>query len=946
MHHTNIVPVFDVGQDGDHLYYAMQLIHGQGLDLVIDDLKRLRAQSGVTSTRDEKAGARSIAASLVDGRFEQENLAAPGVNDTGVTAAFEGSAPSSAVLPGQSEIATAATDRGAYFRSVAQIGVQTAAALSYAHGRGIIHRDIKPGNLILDTTGNVWVTDFGLAKTGDSAMTHTGDILGTVRYMSPERFRGQCDVRADVYALGMTLYELLTLKAAYASGDRLKLIELIRQEEAASPRSVDARIPRDLETIVMKAIDKDPKRRYQSADEMGEDLQRFVTDEPIKARRVGPAERFTRWCRRHPAVAGLTAAILLLMAAGTAVSTWQAVVATRAREDLAAKHAELVAEQTKVEARNRELAAEQAKVQARFDTAVKAIETFHTGVSEDMLLKNPEFKELRTKLLKEAARFYEELEKLLAGQTDTKSRRTLAAGFYQLADLTTKIGDLKEALAVHRKALAVRRELAAVPGADVETRLDVARSLHATGMLLLGTGNPAEALTAFQELRDLAAALEAESPTDAVRVVHAFGYNGIGFVLNGMGKPAEALDAYRKALTLYQRLPEFGQFDDPGQGLKFGLQLQAGVYMSIGWGLHQMGKSADGIESSRKALAILEKLARDYPANATVQSYLAMSHSDIGVLLGRSGKLKEATASFHQAAAIQQKLLDASPAVTEYQMGLATSYNNLGSVCNDSGNPVEGLPALREALDIHQKLTDANPAVTEYQILLTYIHNNLGVLLERTGKPVEGLREFQTGLVVMQKLADANPGSPDHQNDVGWSHIRIGHLHARQKRFPEAFAAFERGLAILQKLVDAQPMIPGYTITLGFGHVFRGAAHVRAGHPAEAATDLRRAVALLEKGKPEDTDTHFERSWALALQAGLAADGKSGVTTAEAATFADQAVAALRKAIGNGWNWPNELKEPDFAALRGRADFQTLVAEVEAKAEKVRESAPMPREKK
>src|SRR5262245_15864266 len=141
MHHTNIVPVFDVGQDGDHLYYAMQLIHGQGLDLVIDDLKRLRARGMAVPAKAEKAGERSIAASLVAGQFERENLAAPGPDDPGATAAFERSAPSSAMLPGQSDISTATSNRGAYFRSVAQIGLQTAAALSYAHGRGIIHRD-------------------------------------------------------------------------------------------------------------------------------------------------------------------------------------------------------------------------------------------------------------------------------------------------------------------------------------------------------------------------------------------------------------------------------------------------------------------------------------------------------------------------------------------------------------------------------------------------------------------------------------------------------------------------------------------------------------------------------------------------------------------------------------------------------------------------------------
>jgi serine/threonine protein kinase/Flp pilus assembly protein TadD len=354
MHHTNIVPVFDVGQGGEHVYYAMQLIHGQGLDSVIDDLKRLRGQSQAGKSQAD----RSIAASLLAGRFEQEKLG--DALDANATSAYEGSPPSSAVLPGQSELSSVESNRLAYYRSVAQIGVQTAGALAYAHARGIIHRDIKPGNLLLDAAGNVWVTDFGLAKTGDAGMTHTGDILGTIRYMSPERFRGQCDVRADVYALGMTLYEMLTLKAAYASGDRLKLIELIRTAEPPRPRSVDARIPRDLETIVLKAINKDAKRRYQSADEIGEDLQRFVNDEPIKARRIGPVERFTRWCRRSPALAASLAATLLILGLGLSLVSWKwnderraRADADAAREEVEKKAAELAADIERMNMANR-----------------------------------------------------------------------------------------------------------------------------------------------------------------------------------------------------------------------------------------------------------------------------------------------------------------------------------------------------------------------------------------------------------------------------------------------------------------------------------------------------------------------------------------------------------------------------------------------------------------
>jgi serine/threonine protein kinase/Flp pilus assembly protein TadD len=337
MHHTNIVPVFDVGQDGEHVFYAMQLIHGQGLDLVIDDLKRLRDQStnaGRSANGSEnRAALKSIAASLLHGQFEQENLAPPEPADSRETTDYEMSPTSSAVLPGQSELSGVESNRRGYYRSVAQIGLQTASALAYAHARGIIHRDIKPGNLLLDAAGNVWVTDFGLAKTGDGGVTHTGDILGTIRYMAPERFRGQCDVRADVYALGLTLYELLALKPAYASADRFQLIEQIRQADPSTPRSLDPRLPLDLDTIVVKAIDKDPRRRYQSADELAEDLQRFVADEPIKARRIGTLERFARWCRRNPAVAASLAATMLILVVGLSLVTWKWDAERKARAD-------------------------------------------------------------------------------------------------------------------------------------------------------------------------------------------------------------------------------------------------------------------------------------------------------------------------------------------------------------------------------------------------------------------------------------------------------------------------------------------------------------------------------------------------------------------------------------------------------------------------------------
>ena len=195
-------------------------------------------------------------------------------------------------LPKRSKPAT-------YWQSVARVGIQVAEALDYAHKQGVIHRDVKPSNLLLDARGTVWVADFGLAKADDQDnLTHTGDILGTLRYMPPEAFEGRSGARGDIYSLGLTLYELLAFRPGYEERDRNMLIKRVTSEEPPRLRSLNADVPRDLETIVHKAIDRDPDHRYPTAGELAADLQRYLDDEPIHARRTTPMERCARWCRR------------------------------------------------------------------------------------------------------------------------------------------------------------------------------------------------------------------------------------------------------------------------------------------------------------------------------------------------------------------------------------------------------------------------------------------------------------------------------------------------------------------------------------------------------------------------------------------------------------------------------------------------------------------------
>jgi serine/threonine protein kinase len=302
LHHTNIVPVYATGeQDGTH-FYAMELINGPSLDRVI---KQLRLQTAEPSPPMHSTPSGSSPAGLVaTGPYVQ--------------------APASALEPG---LTSSSLGSGSgYFDQVASRMAEVADALHYAHDQGVIHRDIKPSNLLLSPDGRLSINDFGLARMLEQpGMTMTGEFVGTPAYMSPEQIaagRTPLDHRTDVYSLGATLYELLTLRPPFAGERRDQVLAQILHKEPSAPRKVNSKVPVDLETICLKALEKDPDRRYQTAGALADDLRRYVNCFAISARRAGPLQRLVKWVRRRPAVAVSLGSLLVAIGVALSLAFW------------------------------------------------------------------------------------------------------------------------------------------------------------------------------------------------------------------------------------------------------------------------------------------------------------------------------------------------------------------------------------------------------------------------------------------------------------------------------------------------------------------------------------------------------------------------------------------------------------------------------------------------
>ena len=410
-------------------------------------------------------------------------------------------------------------------RARLELFVAVCQTVQHAHQKGIIHRDLKPGNVLVtevDGRPTPKVIDFGVAKATeqrltDQSLADTGAIVGTPTYMSPEQADPSSmdiDTRTDIYALGVILYELLAgsppLDAKqFKRGAILEMLRMVREVDPLRPSSKvstadalpsiaasrdiePAHLKRalrgDLDWIVMMSLEKDRTRRYETANGLAADILRHLAHEPVVAAPPSRAYRLRKFVRKHRGAVIAASLVLLALLGGLGA---------------------VVAVQTAANAR---LTRSRAAVQARYELAVDAIKTFHTGVSEDFLLKQDQFKEVRDRLLKSASDFYGKLGALLGKESDLASRRALWQANYEVADLTGKVGKKEDALAAHRQVLAAREALAAEAQADPEIKADVGRSLTAVAGLLETTGQTKEAEATYRKAETLLVEL---APTTA-----------------------------------------------------------------------------------------------------------------------------------------------------------------------------------------------------------------------------------------------------------------------------------------------------------------------------------------------------------------------------------------------------------------------------------------------
>ncbi|MEM8669508.1 MAG: serine/threonine-protein kinase [Planctomycetota bacterium] len=725
LHHTNIVPVFGVGeQDGLH-YFVMQLLDGVGLDQIIAGLTGLLP--------DDHDGDPMV---QVFGKINQHRHHAQ--NDDTVAEIDDVHVVRDPVEPAFEHHSF---DHRHWGR-IADLGMQVAQALHYAHSNGVTHRDIKPSNLIVGNDWRVWVTDFGLAFTHDQErISRSGDVVGTLRYMSPEQLHGRPESRSDIYGLGLTLYELATRRPAFEGENRGSLIRRVSTSEPPRPRSICPEMPKDLETIILKAIARRPTDRYRTANDFAEDLRRFRNDEPICARRTGPLERLSRWSRRNPAMATMSLALLVggvisLVAIGwnwrQAILGQQVAVreGQRAENNLALALGSMDRLLGRFESDWMAHPADPDDDDTENDSQVRFVVSNHTA-----------------SILEEALEFYDKFAQQNARSPDLQ--RETAKAYRRAGDILERLGRFYDAESAYRRSAKTWSEQLEVSEPNPHTASETAGALNRLAYILYRTYRYDDALRELEQARSLLNTTisqfeDCELCTYELALVHT----NMGRVLWRLQRPEESVQRHRRAVMLLEGLSEENPLD---ANYRLALARAYRHYYPIADACHDPRYSNEIREASA---SILEQLVKDFPE---VPDY----RCELSEMLTRT-RGGEATpqeiAQIDRAVQLADELNRDFQAIPRYQVALARALSLQAEVRRDS-DPISSLANHTRANTLLTALCDQFPEIPFYHALRAAALREFSTTLSQLGRISEAIDLMRESVSEREDYFESRPES-------------------------------------------------------------------------------------------------------------------------------------------------------------------------------------------
>jgi serine/threonine protein kinase len=729
------------------------------------------------------------------------------------------------------------------FRKLLRHFIDVCNVIAYAHSRGVVHRDLKPRNIMLGLYGETLVVDWGMAKlvehaanAGDGGVdqsalrppsadavpaSQAGIAMGTPAFMSPEQAAGRVDQvcpASDVYSLGATLYSVLTGKAPFEGFDIVAMLAQVERGEFPSPRQVNPTVPKALAAVCLKAMALEPTKRYETPLDLAQAVEQWLADEPVNGYAEPLLVRAGRFLRKRKGLVRTATAVLITATVGMAVG----LVLLNKEKD-------------------RTELARRAEAQRRKETR-EALDVMSSHLVEDWLARRKErgLSKEQKDFLEKAVAYYEKF----ANETgqDEEARAGVADAHLRVGHIRRTLGQFAEAETFYSRSVALYAQLAADFPAVPVYRERQGGTLINQCNLYRDTGRAPEAERAIRDAVSIQQQLAAHFPSVAeYRRLLAGCYSDLGVLLRGSGRSKDAALAYDQALTIRERLVE----DSPTVVVY--RQDLATTHNNLGRLLHDTGAIKDGEDHLRKALDIQKGLTTEFPAVPQFAQELALTHTNLANLLRDTGRLKHAEAAYRDALVIYRHLTAEFPSVPDYQQYLARGYHNLGVLFYSSGRAKEAEAADRDGVRIYQRLAAEFPSIVAYRDGFADSLNNLGAHLHQTGRLKEAEGPYRDSMAVRRRLAREFPAMPEYRSQLAASNNNLAALLYQTGRPKDAESAYGEALKINQGLASEFPTVTKYRSELAGNHNNLGVLLWQTGRPKEAETAYQEAMSIEQR---------------------------------------------------------------------------------------------------